>query len=360
MTQPGSPPQPARNWRTWLLSDPRPGLQLARAAVLGTMGSLTFQQLGLPLAWLTGALIASTLANLSGVPVSIPDRLRGLLMTMLGISMGLGLHADTFAALGHWPLSAVLLLVNIGLVMAAGSWLLRLGFRWDRSTALMASLPGVLSYVLAVIDSTRAEPRQVAIAQSLRVFLLVVLLPPLLLDHGDAGALPATAHGAADYPALALMLGLALGAGWLFERLRVPAGYLSAGLLLAGAAKIGGLVTGGLPILVLLVLNISFGCFVGSRFLGAGWHDLLRLLPPSLCAVGAMTVTSLLTALATATLTDLPLPAVLLAFVPGGLEAMVLIAFMMGIEPVYVAAHHLLRFVALAVMVPAVVRWLRL
>ena len=48
----------------------------------------------------------------------------------------------------------------------------------------------------------------------------------------------------------------------------------------------------------------------------------------------------------------------LLAFAPGALEALTILAFQMNIDPAYVAAHHVVRFVALVAAVPLVARWL--
>ena len=41
-----------------------------------------------------------------------------------------------------------------------------------------------------------------------------------------------------------------------------------------------------------------------------------------------------------------------------GLDALVILAFQMNIDPAYVAAHHVVRFLAMVAAVPLVVRWL--
>ena len=43
----------------------------------------------------------------------------------------------------------------------------------------------------------------------------------------------------------------------------------------------------------------------------------------------------------------------ILGFAPGGLEAMVILAFVLKADPAFVAAHHLARFVAMSALVPA-------
>ncbi|MDH3741291.1 MAG: AbrB family transcriptional regulator, partial [Hyphomicrobiales bacterium] len=56
--------------------------------------------------------------------------------------------------------------------------------------------------------------------------------------------------------------------------------------------------------------------------------------------------------LTTTALTGLPLLATLLAFAPGGLEVMTILAFALGVNPAFVATHQLVRFVSLNLSMP--------
>ena len=46
------------------------------------------------------------------------------------------------------------------------------------------------------------------------------------------------------------------------------------------------------------------------------------------------------------------------AFAPGALDALIILAHDMDVDPAYVAAHHLARFLALVAAVPLLARWL--
>jgi uncharacterized membrane protein AbrB (regulator of aidB expression) len=47
---------------------------------------------------------------------------------------------------------------------------------------------------------------------------------------------------------------------------------------------------------------------------------------------------------------------VIVAFAPGGLEAMTILAFVIGLDPAFVGAHHLARFLLIAMLLPFVAR----
>jgi uncharacterized membrane protein AbrB (regulator of aidB expression) len=48
----------------------------------------------------------------------------------------------------------------------------------------------------------------------------------------------------------------------------------------------------------------------------------------------------------------------MLAFAPGALESLIIVAFAVDIDPAYVAAHHIARFLVLIAAVPLMARWL--
>jgi uncharacterized membrane protein AbrB (regulator of aidB expression) len=49
----------------------------------------------------------------------------------------------------------------------------------------------------------------------------------------------------------------------------------------------------------------------------------------------------------------------MVAFSPGGLEAMTILAFALGLDPLYVGAQHLARFILISLTLPFALRlWL--
>lgn len=52
----------------------------------------------------------------------------------------------------------------------------------------------------------------------------------------------------------------------------------------------------------------------------------------------------------------LPLNQLLLAYAPGALEIMIILAFILELDPAFVAVHHLVRFIGIALMLPLLVR----
>jgi uncharacterized membrane protein AbrB (regulator of aidB expression) len=60
---------------------------------------------------------------------------------------------------------------------------------------------------------------------------------------------------------------------------------------------------------------------------------------------------------ATAAIVDVPIGQVLVAFGPGGLDAMAALALTMHMDSAFVAVHQLARFIAIAIVAPFAARW---
>jgi uncharacterized membrane protein AbrB (regulator of aidB expression) len=57
----------------------------------------------------------------------------------------------------------------------------------------------------------------------------------------------------------------------------------------------------------------------------------------------------------------IPTAEALIAFAPGGLEAMAILAFALHLDPVFIGAHHLARFLGIGLGLPMLIRfWPRL
>jgi membrane AbrB-like protein len=322
------------------------------AAVGGTLATLA----GIPASWLTGGMIAVGIASLAGLNTRLPLRLLEVVMLMIGITLGNGITPGFLSEIGSWPLSLAGLAVSVVLCQISVQVFLRRVAGWDRATAFFAGIPGALSYVLILASESRADLGKVAIAQSIRLFLLVALLPSLVLAIEPAPVAAAIVPVAPPAGIVLLLLSGA-AAGLLFRALRVPAAMLSGSLAASGLLHGMGWVEGGLPGPLIVAVYVVLGTFVGSRFSGITLAALRRL---ALASLGAFTVALAVASaagFAVAELTGEPVSQVLIAFAPGGLDAMTALAVALRMDTAYVAVHQLARFAGIALIAPIVTRF---
>ncbi|MCK0196069.1 AbrB family transcriptional regulator [Ancylobacter sp. 6x-1] len=326
---------------------------LAIAAAGGTL----FAWIGMPAGWLSGALVATAVAALGGLPVGIPSLVRQATFIVLGTSMGSAISPDTLRGITSWPVTMLVLLASVPVMMAAVVFYLVRIAGWDRRSAFFAAAPGALSAVLVMAETSGADTRRVVFGQSLRLFVLVALLPAALggLGHQPAGTLPIT-EVVPDLVSLLASLGVGIAGALIAERARFPGGAMVGAMLASGLVHGAGLLSGRLPDAFLIVGFVILGANTGSRFAGTRMETLRRFLVDALAALAIATAISVGFAVLGAFLAEEPLVKVLVAYVPGALEAMTIMAFVLGIDPAFVAAHHLARFVGLSLAIPLVVR----
>ena len=162
--------------------------------LVAAAGGALFALLGLPAAWLTGSMVATVVAASARLPVGLPARLRDAAFLLLGISMGSSATPESVAQIQAWPGSLGLLALSVVATMLAAAVYLERVHGWDRVTARCASIPGAFSAVVVIASSSTADLPRVVLAQSIRIFTLVALMPAILAftstSSGDVAAAP--------------------------------------------------------------------------------------------------------------------------------------------------------------------------
>lgn len=332
--------------------------RLARVMAIGVAGGGAFAFAGLPAPWLSGAGLAAGLAAVAGVPVEVPGWLRGLSLVVLGVIAGSAVTPQSLAMMVHWPLSLAGLAVCVFLIMASVSLYLERVHGYDRATARLSSIPGAMPYVLAMAsECPTADVRRVAIIQIVRLAALLILLPSLMTQLGlERVELRADAAAEATLGDLALMMAAGTAAGWLFARLGVPAAWLFGPMIGAAVVTGSGFAANVLPSWLTIPGLLVMGTMVGANFADI---DRRLLRDTMLAALGSVIVgaaAGMVCAVPVAWLLDLPVAQVWLAYAPGGVETMSIMALALGLDVAYVGGHHAVRFSGLGLVVPF---WLR-
>jgi membrane AbrB-like protein len=255
-----------------------------------------------------------------------------------------------------WPLSMLALTVAMVSVTLSVMAYLKFVHGWDTLSALFASAPGALAQAMALAQDTGADVRSIAMVQTVRLFVLAVALPIAFAAFGVAGLPPPQG---ADAPLLRSIVELAVlvlasaGAGWFAYRFRIPGGLIVGAMAASGVLHGAGLVHAFLPVPVAIASFVVMGAMIGTRLGGADIRMLARL---SLVGIGALTVgttVGVLCAAAVAFALNLRLADVVMAYAPGAIEAMTIIAFALHLDPVFVGVHHLARFTFMSMVLPA-------
>jgi len=330
---------------------PTMGLALA----MGTAGGFAAKAVGMPLPMLLGSLIVVGVAAVAGLQptgrvIGIPMPVRTAFIPVIGVSIGTAITPGIFGDIGRWWPSFATLLIFVPLAHLLGYYLSRLG-GLDRPTAYYGAMPGGFIESISLGDKAGGDPAYLTMLQFLRLILTIVLIPIgfSLLTGEPVGSGAGVVIGGAENALsprdwVILILAGALGA-ILGRRIGLPAAVVTGPFLASGIVHYTGWVEGGPPAWLIELTQLVIGSSLGARFAGRSPRILLTGLRIAALNVGAMLCVAGLAAWALGGIVGERWEAVFLAFAPGGLAEMSLVALSLEISVVYVTLHHILRII---------------
>ena len=322
---------------------------------VGFLGAVIAVALNVPLGLLLGPLIACLVAGISRIPVDVPQRVRKPILIILGAFLASKFTPDVANHMLGWPMSIMLLPLYIAITTGLIAWFLKRTTDMDHVTALCSAVPGGLIAMVIIGTATGGNEQRIAMAHVLRIVIAVFLVAYGLWGVFDVqtNQLALLLHmPSTDWPQLILVITLAALGGLTTGRLGLPAPHFFGPMATLAPLYMTGLVTVEIPGPLMAVALWIMGCSVGSRFYGLEVKTLIKLSGPiSVSVILMLSIACLFAFIVWATL-DIPFIAGLLAFAPGGVAEMSIIALAMDVDPAYVAVHHLLRIVICIIAAP--------
>ncbi len=325
------------------------------------------QAAGLPLPWLLGALLASAALALSGVrilgePPQFPSVGRLIAVPVIGVTIGAGLTPEIARQIAGWwpsllsvlPYAVLLQVVNYAVFRRLGGY--------DKPTAFFAASPGGLVEAVLLGEKEGGNVALMSVQHFSRIALSVSAIPLIFVfTTGEqvGSAAGAAMPGGDAWPTLAdaallaaaAVIGVPLG-----RALRLPAAIMIGPMALSALLHVAGLSSASVPQPVVAAAQLVVGTAIGLRFVGQDRASIfsglgLALIAVTISITAAATAASLLSTLGLASW-----DAIFLAFAPGGVAEMGLVALSLGISPVYVSIHHVARIVLAVALSRAIFR----
>ena len=358
---PTNPPKP-----TPISGDTRATLRrdltkLFYTVAIGAMGGALFAFFDLPLAWMLGAMVASALAAFLQVPVTIDPRIRSLMLIVLGTMLGSSFSPEILARAAQWSLSVGALALYAVAAGAIGFLTYRRLFGYPFPTAFFAGAPGGFNEMVMMGTAMGGDERTISLSHATRVFIVVMIVPFWFRYSGNYQP---PAQIAATGPDTQLIDLAMLAAGALVgltvaKLLRIPAPHLTGPMMSSALIHLLGWTAAAPPLPLVSLSQVIIGAAIGARFSGISFAALAGTIRASIFVSGLMTLLSLSFAGVLASITGLAFAPLLLAFAPGGLAEMSLVALALNVDTAFVATHHIARIIMVVILAPIIFRLIR-
>jgi uncharacterized protein len=335
--------------------------QTAETLIIALAGGAAFTLLGFPAGLISGSVLAVAAAALLGRPVHVPTMLARVGYVLIGTLLGAVVTPETVKGFTAWPVSIALVMVGAICMILATATYLRMVHGWDRLSALMGASPGSMAQVIALSTALGANLPPIAIVQTMRVLLLTTGIPAGLAAFGlVAPALPVTRGppGGSSLAEMALLVVVSATTAGIFYRLRFPAGLLFGAMVGSGLLHGFGLVQAALPWWIGSASVLVLGSLVGSRFANQSFRLLAGYLGAAFGSFAVSLSVASCFVLIVAYFFPFPFANIAVAFSPGAQDTMMVLALALHLDPVFVAAHHVARFVVTSFAIAIGAKWI--
>ncbi|WP_414644679.1 AbrB family transcriptional regulator [Bradyrhizobium sp.] len=343
-------------WMADVLPTRTKTLQFLETLAIGTVGGLLFLVTGLPGGLISGAMLAVAAAAMWGRQMAVPAHLTQAVLVMLGILLGSLMSRQLLQHVGAYPITIGLLALATFCTTFGSSYYLQTLHGWDRTSAFLAASPGALSQIAVLAIEKGADMPAIAVVQTLRVIILTAALPLILVAAGlTSASVPTPAMTVASPLGLLGLIGAAVAVSLLLRMMKFPASWLFGAMIGSAVLHGAGWIEGGLPPVVRNIALIGIGTLIGSRFSRMKTGTFLRHLAAGL---GSFAIAALITAVFVTIIawtTNVRFADALVAFAPGAMDAMLALALTLHIDPIFVGAHHLSRFIFVTIATPGIV-----
>ena len=304
--------------------------------------------LRIPLPWMIGPLAAMAACNFAGLGLRAVRGGREVGQVVIGSALGLYFTPVVAREVAsYWPLllAGGVFAVFLGVL---GGWILRRVTGVDPTTAFFASVPGGAAEMTLLGERYGARADRVALAQSLRILVVVIVVPFALTYSGAHGTdLYQPAPLPLQWERLLMLLAIGAGAGAVLARLGMANAFMFGSLAVAIALTVGEVSLSSVPVELSNAAQVLLGSTLGARFERRSLQSAPWYVVGVLVSVAAVIAAAALFAYALAVASGLPVPTLVLAMAPGGIAEMCITAKVLQLGVPLVTAAQVARVVVL-------------
>lgn len=312
---------------------------------VGVSAAFLFSWLNTPLPWLIGPLVSLGIANLCGAKLDVVPYGRHAGQWSIGTAVGLYFSpAVLLALLGYvgWIFATGALVMAVA---ASGGLLLSRLSGVDRTSCFFATVPGGAAEMSLMAERYGGSVPAVAIAQAIRIAMLVLIVPPVLTYAGFAGI---DRSAAQLLPPVALDKWLLLmaitGAGCaLFMVLKLQNPWMMGPLITGAALSAAGVQLSAVPAEVINAGQIGLGMALGARFDRDFFLRYRLFIPFAVFNAAYLIIACAALSWLLAWASGIPFGTMLAAATPGGMVEMAITAKVLELGVALVTAFQFVR-----------------
>ncbi len=312
----------------------------------------------IPLAWMLGPMIITSIAALAGLKVVMPKIALSSILIILGLHIGNYIDQNLFNQMINWIWTSAIMLIYIIICILIVSKYLQKYAGYGEKASIFSSAPGALGPLMILAENEKTDLSQVATSHLIRLIIIITVIPFIIVNNtgSEALLLDSFDYMGQNHLNLILLIIASLFFIFVFDKIRVPAALLSGTLFASGLLQITDIASYKLPDASINFCLLILGASVGCRFAEKTVKEIANNSLHSIVATTILVLLGLLAAYVATFFVDTNILTLILSFSPGGIYEVAVIAIAFDLDPDFVAFHHIIRLLFILFTVPIFLR----
>ena len=313
-----------------------------------------------PLAWMIGPMIVTSLTALNGFQVLMPKIALSSILIILGLHIGNYIDQNLLTQMVNWIWTTVIMFFYIVISILIVSKYLQKFSGYKEKTSIFSSAPGALGPLMILAEYEKSDLSQVATAHLIRLIIIITVFPFIIVNLSPTSSIELEKfdYMSQNHLELVLLIIVSLIFIFFFDKAKVPAALLSGTLVASGVLQIFDIASYKLPDSSINFCLLILGASVGCRFANKTFKEVANNSFHGLVATFLLVLLGLLAALISSFLVDNNFLTLILSFCPGGIYEVAVIAIAFDLEPDFVAFHHIIRLLMILFIVPLILKFI--
>ena len=314
--------------------------------------------LHIPLAWMLGPMIATSIAALSGLKIIMPRIILSFILIFLGLYIGNYIDQNLINQIGQWFWTSLVMLGYIIISVIFVSKYLEKFSGYNKKTSIFSAAPGALGPLLILAEHEKSDLSQVATSHLIRLIIIITLFPFIVDNFSqlDSNPTPEFNFLNQNHFDLLILLISSIILIVIFDKLKIPAPLLSGTLVASGILQISDVASYKLPDQSIDFCLLILGASVGCRFANKSLNEVIKNSFHSFVATFFLVVLGIIAAILAGYIVDKNFFTLLLSYCPGGIYEVAVIAIAFDLDPEFVSFHHIIRLLMILFIVPVILK----
>tara|TARA_B100000073_G_scaffold54989_1_gene40655 strand:+ start:102 stop:1175 length:1074 start_codon:yes stop_codon:yes gene_type:complete len=333
-------------------------LKFIKVILISIPSAIIADYFSIPLAWMLGPMIITSIAALSGLKVKMPKMALNSILIILGLHIGNYIDQNLFNQMINWIWTSFIMLIYIIICILLVSKYLEKFSGYGKKASIFSAAPGALGPLMILAENEKTDLSQVATSHLIRLIIIITVIPFIIVNNTNSETLLIDKfdYMSQNHTNLILLIIASLFFIFIFDKMKVPAALLSGTLFASGLLQITDIASYKLPNETVNFCLLILGSSVGCKFAEKTVKEIANNSLHSIVATTLLVVLGLIAAYVATFFVDTNILTLILSFSPGGIYEVAVIAIAFDLDPDFVAFHHIIRLLFILFTVPIILK----